>query len=480
MMGKLSVRPISIIRDIPRRKSPPLRLPSIICSRFLVCQAQKGPWSSLSPSEQAAWKALHFTEESWEGRRSPPSWKHWSELSNDELAAAMHGLGVKDAAAWNALAPPSKTAVDQRFSSAASKTDIPSLSSLLDGTYDSGGDDDNDSNKTSSALVVAQETRAIRQQQQASSAGGTFAKMALNTVKGLAPVLGPMMRDAARHSSRGNQGMAMAIAGTLLERVPSVMDAHSGVLEVTGIDTVVYLDDSISMQEGSNLHEGRKALESLEARLKTNQYDDDSDQRFLPTRIVKFGDHPLVLSPSEEDWSVSLVCAAWDGSSGGTYMWKMIQDDIKSKYRPAGGKLRVVVITDGADTLSPGPYRGVRGFDPLMKHLLGEGFDIEWHIIVVGNHGWMGWSKELSERDEVLYESLCRATGGQFISIGAEGWDEHNDDAVADFLESVELSGYDDSEKHRKERQEQYKLEARKGKAEHFDWLPALPDKDNN
>ncbi len=91
---------------------------------------------------------------------------------------------------------------------------------------------------------------------------------------------------------------------------------------------------------GSNLNEGYKALSSLEERLKAH----DDESRFLPTRIVKFGDHPQVLAPSDEHWSAMLVSAAWDASSGGTYMWKMIQEDIKSKYRPAGGKLRVVWI----------------------------------------------------------------------------------------------------------------------------------------
>lgn len=74
------------------------------------------------------------------------------------------------------------------------------------------------------------------------------------------------------------------MAGSLIEGVPTMMDMYSGVLDVTGIDTIVYLDDSASMQ-GSNLVEGQKALQSLEKRLKTNS-NNGSDERFLPTRIV--------------------------------------------------------------------------------------------------------------------------------------------------------------------------------------------------
>ena len=37
------------------------------------------------------------------------------------------------------------------------------------------------------------------------------------------------------------------------------------------------------------------------------------------------------------------------------------------------GKLRVVVITDGYDSDSPGVYYGIKGMDPLMNKLLQQG-----------------------------------------------------------------------------------------------------------
>lgn len=148
----------------------------------------------------------------------------------------------------------------------------------------------------------------------------------------------------------------------------------------------------------------------------------------------------------------------------------MIEEDIQNRYRPAGGKLRVVVITDRYDVLSPPPYKGVRGFNPLMRTLLDEGYDIEWNIIVVGKR------PKLSTGDERLYENLCRATGGEFVSLGSKGWDE-NDPSVTQFLDSVEESGHRDTEGDRLDRQKQYRLEAGKGKRESFDWLPKLPAK---
>ena len=431
--------------------------------RFFASQAQKGPWSALSTAEQAAWKALWYDEDSWEGRRSAPKWKEWSELSLEERGVAMYGLSIQTKEEWDKAAP------SQRNLGHASRHGIPPLSVLLE------EESDNDDHGSSSrALVVAQETR-LQRQQQASSLGGSIGKFAYQTVKGLAPLVGPLVRSAASQS-RGRGAVGLSVAGSLIEGVPTMMDMYSGVLNVTGIDTLIYLDDSGSMK-GANLIEGQKALQSLETRLKTNS----NDQRFLPTRIVKFGNHSTVLNPSEEDWSPALVNVAWDGSSGGTFMWKMIQDDVQAKYRPAGGKLRIVVITDGYDNWSPPPYNGVRGFDPLMRTLLNQGYDIEWNIIVVGNDLGVGLFRqpELTKRDQELYKNLCHATGGQFLSLGAAGWNE-NDYQVEKFLDAVEDSGYHDSQSDRRERQEQYKLEARRGKAENFDWLPALPDKDDD
>ena len=62
-----------------------------------------------------------------------------------------------------------------------------------------------------------------------------------------------------------------------------------------------------------------------------------------------------------------LISLGWDGSSGGTYLWHMIQQDVLGRYRPAGGKLRLIVITDGHDTLSPAQYAGLRGMGTLVQ-----------------------------------------------------------------------------------------------------------------
>jgi len=116
-----------------------------------------------------------------------------------------------------------------------------------------------------------------------------------------------------------------------------------------------------------------------------------------PTRILKFGTLPKVLLPREElsasqDTAAtatllhSVVAAQWNGTSGGTYMWKMIEEDVRSRYLPGHGRLRLIVITDGEDTHSPGAYCGIKGMDALMKELQKQGFDVEWHIVTGMNN----------------------------------------------------------------------------------------------
>ena len=140
--------------------------------------------------------------------------------------------------------------------------------------------------------------------------GGTLTKLALS--------VGSALRSTSRHGSIG------MIAGSLLEQIPTALDESSGVLDITGIDTVLYLDDSASMN-GSNLNEGYKALSSLEERLKAH----DDESRFLPTRIVKFGDHPQVLAPSDEHWSSMLVSAC----VGCFFWWNLHVENDSRRYQ---------------------------------------------------------------------------------------------------------------------------------------------------
>jgi hypothetical protein len=90
-----------------------------------------------------------------------------------------------------------------------------------------------ENNERASALTiqVAKETRAARQQ----AHGGTLTSLALS--------IGSALRSTSRHGAIG------MIAGSLLEQIPTALDATSGVLDVSGIDKILYLDDSASLHE---------------------------------------------------------------------------------------------------------------------------------------------------------------------------------------------------------------------------------------
>lgn len=167
---------------------------------------------------------------------------------------------------------------------------------------------------------------------------------------------------------------------------------------------------------GSNLDQ---ALQSLEQRVKN---------RFVAL--------------SDEDWN-SFACV---NGLGWFVRWHLPVEHDRARHSEQ-------VSTGGRIPMGPTIFRRVptvacEVLNPLMSSLLEKGFDIEWYIIVVGK-------RELSDSNQKLYERLCRATRGQFLSIGTGGWNE-NKDETARFLEAVEDSGYDISERDRRHRQQQY------------------------
>lgn len=128
-----------------------------------------------------------------------------------------------------------------------------------------------------------------------------------------------------------------------------------------------------------------------------------------------FGSGPKVVSNERALQSTSffgtLKEAVWSGNGGGTYLWHMIQEDIKDTYRPKGGKLRVFVFTDGIDCESPSEYVGINGMNPMMEELKKEGYDIEFFITIVGD--------DVSSSDLQQYRDLALATGGAIQHLEA-------------------------------------------------------------
>lgn len=122
----------------------------------------------------------------------------------------------------------------------------------------------------------------------------------------------------------------------------------------------------------------------------------------------------------------------------------MILGDIREKYLPGNGKLRAIVITDGLDTHSPSPYQGIQGMNPMMRQLLEDGFDIEWHIVVISINNILG-RPAISSADILKYEALAETTGGGFLHIDEPG--VMNDYSARHFLTSLEkaVTGSDSS-----------------------------------
>ena len=88
-----------------------------------------------------------------------------------------------------------------------------------------------------------------------------------------------------------------------------------------------------------------------------------------------------------------------------------------------------------------------------MKTLYKAGYDIEWHIVLVG-----------AEKGLNRYKDLAGATGGSFLAV-TDSFDMNNSN-TKHFLNALASSGKQEDHDRRYKRQRQYELDAKKGKAE--------------
>ena len=226
---------------------------------------------------------------------------------------------------------------------------------------------------------------------------------------------------------------------------------------VNSVETTLYLDDSSSMREFVNwwnkttrLSEGKEVLRWLVPAIGSS-----------PCRVLTFSGSSKLVRPrtGSPQSRLSIVREEWNGrGSGGTYMWHMIEQDVLRRYLPGTSKLRLVVITDGDDNASPkDEYLGMEGMNPMMKTLHEAGYDIEWHIIVVGDEAGLEG-----------YEALAGATGGTFLCV------KTNFDPSCKELQSM-LHAIQNStdEQGRRIRQLNYESNLRSGRRQ--EWFKQLP-----
>lgn len=375
-------------------------------------------WELSSESERLAWRQLGVDKNNWKfGELVIPNKLAWNNLNDSQKAAVIYGLQLTEDQ-WNGL--PSNFVKNEQ---------IKPLQDLL-------------------GIKVANP----------SSSSNVFSST-IKTVLNFAPIVAELISSIPIVKKNPILSMAIKAAASSLS---NISDETSESIIVQDIETVLYLDDSGSMY-GSNLSKGQSLLNSMWSSLSCN------------LRIVKFGTYKTVLSERSENISVLPEVTTnmmWNAQSGLTYMWHMILNDIQQKYRPGSGKLRIVIITDGYDCQSPGEYNGINGMNPMMRDLLGAGFDIEWFIVIIGS---------ISSTELKKYKSLATATGGAFLVTSDDPIDSiinsfnKNDSDEIQFLETLKSSGGPNSFINRRTRQNQYKLSADKGELEKFNWITLLP-----
>lgn len=260
-----------------------------------------------------------------------------------------------------------------------------------------------------------------------------------------------------RHSPAG---IALGIVKSLLDGfVDSVSTGQNGIV-IEAVEDIVYLDDSGSMS-GSGLAMAQDLWRDMAQRLQGN-----------PTRILKFGTTSHLLVPRSKEFSSTAVSLNWNASSGSTYMWHMILNDMLLNYVPGSGLLRVFVITDGGDTDSPSPYRGMQGMDPMMRELKSKGYDIEFHIVFVSVPSFSQiLFQGLNSKDLGRYRDFALATGGSFLHLSKFAQTEERDA----FLRRMESYDDKDIQKVRVAARQQYEDRLLKGQATDFAWYERLP-----
>lgn len=228
-----------------------------------------------------------------------------------------------------------------------------------------------------------------------------------------------------------------------------------------GTENIMYLDDSNSMM-GGNLEAAQRALAQVHRHLGHS-----------PTRVVKFGSHPTEIVGRAAPASIShAIRASWDATSGMTYLWHMIEQDIMERYCPGGGRIRIFIITDGEDNCSPAGYSGAKSMDPMMKTLRCAGFDVEFYIIVLSDYP-SGTSS--CER----YQALASATNGACLHLW-RSMDENEPEmrrflsAVGESTSATDCTDGEASGRHRRRRE--YERQMRVGRANRFDWYVALSE----
>lgn len=221
-------------------------------------------WDKMTSTQRDAWILLGWNETSWKGQSpAPPSDSaYWKQLTPTQQSAAKYGLGY--------------------------------TSHVWDMELD-GIEEHSDSNIVSTDKVNNEVSSSNNKK-----TGGILSSI-FNVIKGGSDVI--------------NTGFDIAN-----DPIAGIQDSISNKIDISSIESIVYLDDSGSMQ-GSNIQHAKEAFNSIFPLFRT-----------IPTRIVLFGSNKTELfdkrqeeiSSKSKNVPSTLITNQWNGHSGGTYMWHMI------------------------------------------------------------------------------------------------------------------------------------------------------------
>jgi hypothetical protein len=378
-------------------------------------------WEKLTERERQAWRVLGWTKRSWSGTDPAPASDTalWKELSPEEQAALQYGLSYT-AQSWDA--------------------------ELLDGSDD---DDDDGAEPEDESAINTVPRDGGGASGVVAEAGGVPGTRSRGIVSSLFGVFSGAARAADTATAVASSGDVFT-AWQELNVTPVELSS--------GYESIIYLDDSGSMLHGGVMQAGQDAFQDAVDILQRKNPTEFAER----SRILLFGTNKTELKGRGDPLDAKVVRGLWRGDSGMTYLWHMIYEDIQRRYRPGGpGTLRVVVVTDGEDTQSPGRFNGMTGMDPLMEQLLALNFKIEWNIIVLG--------LDSSSSEARRYSDLCGATGGSFLSL--PGPYRSGDPGPKRFMGNLRRA-VEDGEKVAAEQRRAF--EAKKG-ATKFGWYAQLP-----
>ena len=361
-------------------------------SSSTVAASDRSSWGVLSEKQKHAWCQLGWNKTAWEGEAQAPKWRRWRELDAKDMEVAAEGLGITDEAAWD---------VCMRWQHGALN--------FWDAAIPDGATLEVDPGNTGYSVHVDGDASA-EPFFPLPSATKRLLPDDVSLVRSIAQmVLEPAKLAAVLVEATGPWKQYIPVGPIVTSTETAARFAASACSRaVTTDETVIYLDGSGSMA-GENLQLGRKAFASMAWQLKNPYFDDGTA---APCRIVKLGRHGTVLAADDDDWSPALVSLSWDATGELTNMWQTIETDIKQSYRPGGGLLRVVIITDDI------AGQDAAGFVQPLSQVED---DLQTQLFVVGIGG------RTSPEAKANYAELCNMTGGSFFSMPlGHGWNEND------------------------------------------------------